>query len=143
MPARTRAIHELPDVEFKRELRFFNGTPEQVLRDDELMQLLLPMLRADFGICETHSYLPEQPLAVPISVFGSINDPEVCRDELEGWRRHTASPMTLTMFPGDHFFLHPMRSSLISAIHRDLSELLVDASEVFQPVGNPADQDAT
>jgi medium-chain acyl-[acyl-carrier-protein] hydrolase len=125
LPARTRPIHDLPVDEFKQELRFFAGTPEQVLENDELMQLLLPTLRADFSVCETHTYLPEVPLAIPITAFGSLGDPEVFRDELEGWRSHTASTMTLTMFPGDHFFLHPMRSQLIEIIGR---ELLLGAS---------------
>jgi medium-chain acyl-[acyl-carrier-protein] hydrolase len=129
LKSRKRDLHKLPDPEFKRELLLFNGTPEQVLRDYELMQLLLPMLRADFRVCETHIYSPEEPGPAPISAFGGINDPEASREELEGWSKHTTSTMSLRMFPGDHFFLHAMRSRLISAILDDLCPYLYGAGE--------------
>ena len=35
-----RAIHQLSDAEFRAKLREFGGTPEAVLQDDELMELL-------------------------------------------------------------------------------------------------------
>jgi len=124
LPSRTRDLHNLPENELRRELLRFNGTHEKVLRDRELMALIVPILRADFRVCETHAYSPGEPAPVPISVFGGINDPEATRDELDAWSKHTSSTMRLRMFPGDHFFLHSMRAGIISAIMEDLSPYL-------------------
>src|SRR5205814_4666171 len=58
-------IHPLPEAEFLEELRSLKGTPEEVLQNTELLQLLLPLLRADFAVCETYAYAPETPLLCP------------------------------------------------------------------------------
>ena len=60
---------------FLIQLRHLNGTPEAVLQDAELMQFFLPVLRADFAVCETYTYTAKTPLTCPISVFGGLQDP--------------------------------------------------------------------
>jgi len=124
LPPRRRDLHALPENELRVELSRFNGTPERVLRDRELMALLLPTLRADFQVCETHIYSPEEPGPVPISAIGGISDPEAAADELNGWSKHTTSGFKLHMVPGDHFFIHHMRSRIISSILQDLDSVL-------------------
>ena len=44
-------------------LREFEGTPEVILQNAELMALLLPIIRADFAMLETYRYRAEPPLA--------------------------------------------------------------------------------
>ncbi|HEX8092144.1 MAG TPA: thioesterase domain-containing protein, partial [Blastocatellia bacterium] len=46
--------YNLPEPEFIEELRRINGTPQAVLDNEELMQLFLPVLRADFEVCQTY-----------------------------------------------------------------------------------------
>lgn len=119
-----RRIHDLPEPEFLEEVRSLNGTPDEVLQHPELMQLLMPVLRADFGVVETYTYTPGDPLDCPISVFGGMQDDEVGRDDLEAWRQQTRGAFQLRMFPGDHFFLHADRALLLAALSEDLSRLL-------------------
>jgi medium-chain acyl-[acyl-carrier-protein] hydrolase len=119
-PARP-PIYHLPDKEFRQEVRLLQGTPEEVLNNEELMQILLPALRADFSVCETYVYAAEAPLDIPLTVFGANQDPEVDRAGLEAWQKHTTGSMHLRIFEGNHFFLHPMRSSLVDAIAQDVS----------------------
>jgi medium-chain acyl-[acyl-carrier-protein] hydrolase len=113
-------IHGLPDEELVAELRRLQGTPEELLSDDELMLLYLPVLRADFKLCDTYTYLEEQPLESPITAFGGQSDSEVSVPELEAWKEHTRSRFSLRMFPGDHFFVHKSRPLVLAA----LSDLL-------------------
>lgn len=47
-------IYHLPDEEFKRELGRFEGTPKEILENQELLDFFLPMLRADFTMDETY-----------------------------------------------------------------------------------------
>lgn len=122
-PPREEPIHALPDAEFMARLRELNGTPEEVLEHGELMQLLLPLLRADFALHETWELRPEEPLGMGISAFGGLADPEVTREDLEDWRGETRGRFRLRMLPGDHFFLHSERALLTEAVARDLSEL--------------------
>ena len=98
-----------------------NGTPREVLENPELRQLLLPLLRADFAVCQTYEYDPGPPLACPITALGGIGD-RVRREDLEGWREQTLSRFMLRMFPGDHFFLNSSSSqaTLLEVIAREL-----------------------
>lgn len=115
-------IHTLPDSEFLAELRRLNGTPEAVLQNDELMQLLLPILRADFAVLETYDYTLQPLLNCPITAFGGLQDPEVCCEELEAWREQTRAAFSLHMFPGDHFFLHTAQSLLLQSLSQTLTQ---------------------
>ena len=116
LKSRIPQLHDLPEAEFKRQLGLLNGTPKKVLEDPELMGLLMPMLRADFSICETYSCTPEEPLSLPISAFGGEMDPHTRRDDLDAWRNYTLGNFNVRMFSGDHFYIQSMRSSLLSAI---------------------------
>jgi medium-chain acyl-[acyl-carrier-protein] hydrolase len=98
-------IHRLPTNEFVTELRRLNGTPSELLDYDELMEIILPLLRADFAIYETYVYSTGPPLNCPISVFGGLEDRAVNKSDLEAWRAQTSGVFSVRMFPGDHFFL--------------------------------------
>ena len=121
-PEKDKPIHDLPEEEFKHELRQLEGTPEAVLEHPELMELLSPLLRADFAVCETHEYQPAEPLTIPISVFGGLGDHKVDRQDLEEWRQYTTGPFKMRMFDGNHFFLQgPARTDVLRCLCEDLA----------------------
>jgi medium-chain acyl-[acyl-carrier-protein] hydrolase len=105
IPRRGTPIHTLPEKEFLAELRRLNGTPGEILDHQELMEIMLPLLRADFAVYETYVYSSEAPLNCPISAFGGLQDRGVNDCDLAAWRAQTAVSFSLRMFPGDHFFL--------------------------------------
>ena len=63
-------------------MRRLKGTPQPVLEQPELMQLMLPLLRADFAVCQTYAYATEPPLSCPISAFGGMADEDETRDRI-------------------------------------------------------------
>jgi medium-chain acyl-[acyl-carrier-protein] hydrolase len=101
-----RPLHNLPTSELMQELHQLDGTPTEVLEHPELMEMMLPILRADFSICDTYEYREEEPLACPISAFGGFQDVDVPRQNLEAWSEQTSNSFTLRMLPGKHFFIH-------------------------------------
>ncbi|MEB3214879.1 MAG: thioesterase II family protein [Nostocales cyanobacterium 94392] len=113
-------IHALPETEFLEELCRLNGTPASVLENTELMQILIPILRADFTVLETYVYTQEPPLECPIAAFGGLEDQEVTLEELKGWRSQTQSSFKLQMFSGDHFFIHSAQSLLLENLSQYL-----------------------
>lgn len=117
-------IHNLPESEFVDELRDLEGTPEEVLENAELMQLLLPSLRADFAVIETYAYVAEPPLECPITAFGGLQDQEVSYDELKAWQEQTNASFSLHMLPGNHFFLHSAQLLLLKLLSQDLHRLI-------------------
>jgi medium-chain acyl-[acyl-carrier-protein] hydrolase len=117
-------IYNLPDPRFLGELRLLNGMPGEVLENAELMELMLPLLRADFAVAETYAYTEDAPLSCPISAFGGLADDEVSQEEAAAWHTQTLGAFTLRMLPGDHFFLVKERATLLQAIAADVTQII-------------------
>jgi medium-chain acyl-[acyl-carrier-protein] hydrolase len=98
-------LHLLPDPQLIEALKQYNGTPDDVLKNSELMELFLPVLRADFSLAETYVHQRSAPLPLPIHALGGVEDGGVERESLEAWREHSADGFVCEMFAGDHFFL--------------------------------------
>ncbi len=117
-------IHHLPHDEFIEELRRFAGTPEEILQNAEIMELIMPLLRADFALGETYVYTPEPPLDLPISAYGGVQDEEVSEEQVAAWREQTSGEFRMKMFPGGHFFLNEDRAVVLAELTRELRPLL-------------------
>jgi medium-chain acyl-[acyl-carrier-protein] hydrolase len=117
-------LYDLPEADLLDKLRQLNGTPKEVLEHPELMQMMLPLLRADFSVAETYVCKPEPALDTPMTVFGGLADEDVEREDLEQWRQHTNAAFRLSMLAGDHFFLNTAQSILLQLLSRELSSLL-------------------
>ena len=126
LPKQDPISHNLPEADLRRELLRLNGTPKEVLEHPELMELMLPLLRADFSVVETYVYRPGVPLDCPLTAFGGLRDSEVSREQLDAWREQTTGEFALRMLPGDHFFLNDAQAQtlLLSALTRELHQLL-------------------
>lgn len=123
IPSPKPPIHALPDTEFIEELHRLNGTPNSVLQNTELMQLLIPILRADFAVLETYVYAHQAPLECPITAFGGLQDNEVSVQELEAWRSQTIASYKLQMFNGDHFFIQSEQPLFLQTLAQHLHAL--------------------
>jgi medium-chain acyl-[acyl-carrier-protein] hydrolase len=112
----------LPEPQFLRELQRLNGTPKEVLEHPELMQMMLPLLRADFEVIQTYPYRDQTPLTCPISVYGGLQDKEVTLEDLEAWRQQTTGSCSVRFLPGDHFFINTAQPFLLQTLTRQLYE---------------------
>jgi medium-chain acyl-[acyl-carrier-protein] hydrolase len=124
MRATDHRTFDWPEAEFVEDLRRLNGTPQEVLEHPELMQLILPLLRADFEVIQTYAYADGQPLTCPITVFGGLQGHEVRGEHVEGWRQQTSAAFNSRMFPGDHFFIHESQSLILRVLAQDLYHIL-------------------
>ncbi|XXM71416.1 thioesterase II family protein [Lysinibacillus sphaericus] len=106
--------HLLSDDQLINRLRDLSFTPEPVLENKDLMRLLLPLIRADFAMCENYIDKHKTVLNCPITVFGGTNDKEVTISELDEWTKHTTSDFSKIVLDGGHFFVHD-QASIISA----------------------------
>ncbi len=113
-------IHDLPKTDFLDKLRELNGTPKEALANAELMDMMEPILRADFKIVETRKYHEEVPLTMPVSVFGGKQDNRVSLDHLQSWQQHTSATFWLQLFEGDHFYYVQENKALL----RQIADLL-------------------
>jgi len=124
LPDPREPVHDLPDADLVLRLRRLGGTPPEVLREPELMELMLPLLRADLSICETYVHRRGEPLDCSLTVFGGAGDPEVSRKELEAWQPHFRGPFKMYILPGGHFFLQTGQALVLRILARDVSAVL-------------------
>jgi medium-chain acyl-[acyl-carrier-protein] hydrolase len=124
LPPRHAPIHHLTGEAFNKALARLGGTPQAVLEHKELMELLFPVLRADFTLYENYSYTSVSPLDCPISAFYGEQDHLVSEYELAAWREQTSSTFAVRGIPGNHFFIHGSQEPFLHSIAGDLRSLL-------------------
>lgn len=116
-----RPLHQLPDGDLIEELKRLGGTPSELLENAELMELVLPALRADCEMLYFYRYQPDEPFKFPIAAFGGDEDDNVGPLQLEAWRAQTSGDFSLKIFSGDHFFLLSQTLPLLETINEKLS----------------------
>jgi surfactin synthase thioesterase subunit len=99
-------VHTLEDQQLVTEIeRRFDGIPSAVKSNSELLELLLPAIRADMELLETYQYLDEPPLAADVVALGGTDDRAIPATALADWRQQTAQAFASRLWPGGHFFL--------------------------------------
>ncbi|MBJ6762832.1 thioesterase [Myxococcaceae bacterium JPH2] len=115
-------IHQLDNPRFIEKLRAYDGTPEEILQHRELLELVLPTLRADFSLAWWENGPDAVKLGIPISVLGSTGDKHVAVSLLERWRDETSSPdVRVRHFAGGHFFIRSHPEQVLSAVREDVA----------------------
>ncbi|HEY1011568.1 MAG TPA: thioesterase domain-containing protein, partial [Herpetosiphonaceae bacterium] len=121
---RPAPIHQLPDDLFAEAIRRLGGTPDEVLAHPELLELFLPVLRADFALLETYDPPApgsgRAPLACPLTVFGGEDDEVASPAQLAHWRAGAGGPFRLKLYPGGHFFFSDHEAALLGEVLADL-----------------------
>ncbi|MGA4838921.1 thioesterase II family protein [Streptomyces sp. G45] len=123
----SRDRHLLPDDAFLREVLRLGGTSADVLREPELLRVVLPRLRADYRVAETYAHRPGPPLTCPLAVYAGEADPTVRHELLADWGQMTAAggrPVVSRRFPGGHFYLDDARAEVLVALAKDLAAAL-------------------
>ncbi|HHZ88162.1 MAG TPA: thioesterase [Chromatiaceae bacterium] len=102
-PNRDTPIYQLSDADFRQAVKSYNG-PTLGAAGDELLQMIMPALRADFAICDTYEYTDHVPLNCPITAIGGFDDDTVEWNELLAWDVQTSATFSCRMIDGGHFF---------------------------------------
>ncbi|MYM28006.1 alpha/beta fold hydrolase [Duganella sp. CY15W] len=116
-----RNLHLLPDEDLMTELKSYNGTPAAVLESAELMAMLLPMIRADFGLVDSYRYRLAPLLDMPLTVLAGRGDPHVTQDQASAWSTETSADSRVIWLEGDHFFIHGARAAVLDAVRDTLT----------------------
>jgi surfactin synthase thioesterase subunit len=121
LPYPRRRIHKLPDAEFIAEMKALNGTPTEIFEHPELLETLLPMLRADFELSETYVEQPGPQLSCPVIALGGDADADVPQPGLEAWCNITSGRFRTAVLQGNHFFIDSAREAVLKIVSSELS----------------------
>ncbi|WP_428431098.1 thioesterase II family protein [Photobacterium chitinilyticum] len=121
----------LSDAELIEELMFLNGSPPEVLENEELMSFLLPIIRSDFSLSEwLLRYDANKRVSIPIHVIGAKNDAEVDYRKLDLWWNNTQKQVVISLFEGEHFFIHDQGRVVSDLMASDLQYTLNGMGEL-------------
>lgn len=121
LPHHSALPFDLPTDEFVERLRKLEGTPQAALDSPELMEMILPILRADCQVCDQYRLRDLTPLDMPLAVFGGRADPEAGEAELAPWQQLAGGGFALRMFEGGHFFIQSARQQVLAALGETLA----------------------
>jgi len=124
LPHHSALRHDLPRDEFLKALAKLDGTPQAALESPELLDFMLPVIRADCRICDLYEFRADEPLPCPITAYGGADDPDADADLLRPWQELTRAPFTMRLFAGGHFFIHQSRQEFLAALANDLQGLM-------------------
>ncbi|GAB6989818.1 thioesterase II family protein [Paenibacillus pini] len=113
--------HMLPDHEFLEEIKRFGGMPDELFQHRELLNMFMPILRADFKLVGEYEHRMRTPL--PLRLFIMSGKDDVCvKGPLSEWERYATEGSELMLFEGGHFFLHEQERDVVAVINKMLTE---------------------
>jgi len=120
---RPHALDRIPDkaiLDFLNGLSyaFSNGLGEQ----PELIEEILPVLRADFAAVSSYQHSEGVPLECPLHVFGGSVDRFVRPAELEHWRSYAQRFFSLHIMRGGHFYIHQNATEIVNVLAAHFTE---------------------
>ncbi|MBG9791422.1 hypothetical protein ABD76_02310 [Paenibacillus dendritiformis] len=99
-------LHRLPEAAFLQEIIKLGGMSAEVLDNKELMEMVLPLLRADMQIVETYKRRASRgALRSDITVLEGTGD-IIPAEHMQAWKEVTAGRCNFMKYEGDHFFIH-------------------------------------
>lgn len=93
------------DADVLADLHRLGGTDQTMLDDPDILEMVLPALRADYRAVATYRWTRGEPLTVPVTALIGDQDPLVKVNEARTWGEHTSGDFALKVFAGGHFYL--------------------------------------
>ncbi|MBP2291307.1 thioesterase II family protein [Azospirillum rugosum] len=119
LPLRRTHSRTLDEAAFRNRIVALGGTPPEVLACADLMELMLPMLRADFIMSDEVDEPVPTPLPIPMLGFAGTDDAEVSVAEVAAWEAFAGAGFALHRLPGGHFFPHQHCREIVHTIMKD------------------------
>ncbi|WP_217628199.1 type I polyketide synthase [Micromonospora nigra] len=135
--------HLLPDEQFVGLVEEWGLVPAELLRDEEVLSLVLPPLRADLALDESHRCSTGdragRRLPVPCVVYGGDGDRTVRPEQLWAWREHLGeeTDFRVELLDGGHFYTIGSRDDLLRRLDAELDRVRATVAPSVVIAGDP------
>lgn len=131
VPATRADLGHLGDAQFLDAVdRIYGGIPKELKAAPELLQMLLPIIRADIVASEAYRHTAGPRLRCPIVVCFGADDRAVDPAGLSAWGELTEGGLEVRGFPGGHFFVYEPGSGFLAAVRELLAPLAASGGAV-------------
>lgn len=121
---------QVSDEAFVEVLKRIGAVPPDVLRETDLMRLVLPTIRADFEV--TGNYVDDGGALsdVPITAIHGEGDHTVTAEHMARWAEKAGPDFELVQVPGGHFFVHGHDTVLFTLLRDRLARENASVSDL-------------
>jgi surfactin synthase thioesterase subunit len=110
--------HARDDAALLDELTATGGLDPDIRADPELLELVLPAIRADYVAIESYRHPPGPVPRCPITLLLGDQDPLVTAEEARQWRHHTEGEFETISLPGGHFYVNEHWPRIATLVER-------------------------
>jgi surfactin synthase thioesterase subunit len=110
-------VHELAT-----ELARYGGMPTEVLNRPDWLALLMPTVRDDLRICQSHRRTDVPPLPCPLHIVGGLDDPVAPPHTVVAWASYSVQPQPVRIYSGGHFLFRSPNPELVATVTRVANE---------------------
>ncbi|WP_460887903.1 thioesterase II family protein [Promicromonospora xylanilytica] len=107
---------DLDDRTLIAQLTDLGGTPPEVLAYPELLEIILPALRADLLLAA--ALRPAGRVRAPLLALAGTDDVAAPASQVAAWAEHAEDWQGLTELPGGHFFLEQHAAQVVEVVRR-------------------------
>lgn len=113
--------YTLSDCDLMKKIMKKGGTPEELMNNQELLQIFVPIIRSDYKIIETYNYEErENKIECDVSILNGKQD-SIKLEEIVAWEKHVSKGFNVYNFNGNHFFINSNAENITSIINGTLS----------------------
>lgn len=113
--------YTMPDDKFLEEIIKYGGTPKEILEHKELLNIFIPILKADYRILDDYTFAGRtDKFNFDITVLTGTQDDEVEMNDLEEWSKYTKKGYRYHQFEGGHFFINQYAEDITDIINKTL-----------------------
>lgn len=116
-------IHLLSKEAFQDEVIQLGGMPDEIIKNQEILDYLLGILRVDITALETHEYKQKKKYNVPIIALRGSEE-RITEEDIIDWEKQTMSTFKHYVLYGNHFFILKHLDFISEIINKTLLKTL-------------------
>lgn len=115
------SITHLPKKEFMQYIFQMGQTPEEVMQEPELLDLLYEIIYPDYRMIDTYVHGDNLGvLDLPITVFAGDKDDRAPYEDLTEWQMYTTKEIKIITLEGKHFFAFDRTQEFYQALRNEI-----------------------
>jgi len=111
-------ILDYSDEHLTKKIKDYGNTPDYVLESPELMEMILPTIRADYQVLDSYDTCQAEPLKSKLVIFNCEDD--VKKEISLEWKKCYQNECIYRSFEEGHFFINAQREKTITEVNRIL-----------------------
>lgn len=121
---------KLCDKDLIKQIQVYGGMPEAVLNDNELMKIMLPIFRADYGILESSAKASYGKIDIETHLLWGENDKAESISSAMLWNDYLIQDLKITSIKdAEHMFIHNKEEEVVAYIKQLLNLDLMKVKE--------------